>query len=74
MPTPPLPCGDEDCSGLSVEVYDQQGRLVDSDSGTETPLATFDVGRTQTYTLVVEMQQCADTACAYRLGIAHDDR
>ena len=35
---------DEDCSGLSVEVYDQQGRLVDSDSGTETPLATFDVG------------------------------
>ena len=65
---------DEDCSGLGVEVYDQQDRLVDSDSGTETPLATFDVGRTQTYTVVFEMQQCADTACAYRLGIAHDDR
>ena len=67
--------GDEDVSGLSVRVYDQAGRLVDADEGEGQgrPLVTFGAAHTQTYTVEVEMQECDDTVCAYRLGIARDD-
>lgn len=61
---------DHDCSDLDFRLYDENGRLVDSDIGSDDiPVVTVTPGWTGTFRLEVEMHACSTPTCGWGVAV-----
>jgi hypothetical protein len=61
---------DEDCGDVDLELYDENGYLVDEDAaGDDYPIVIVRPRYSQTYSFKVTMADCAYSPCGYMVGI-----
>jgi hypothetical protein len=61
---------DENCIDLDLKLYDQNGNIIDYDTGEDnTPLVTVTPDRPRGFKIKVEMSTCNVSSCDYGVGI-----